>query len=309
MAIVMVAALTACGMPGSGVGETSPQETQIFVADESNNRIVQISNMDGTGWRSLGASGNGVGQFNSPQRVAVDSLGRIYIADTGNNRIVRVNDISGAGWVAFGSSGAGVGQLAYPNTIAVDAQFRIYVLDYNNNRVIRINDMTGAGWVALGAGDCGGVCFGVPNTLTLDLQGRIYIGEGSQVIRLDGMSGSGRTVLETYDGMNPDSLVTPAGLAIDWLGRLYLAGETKLVRFDDMTGAGRVTFLADGSGQGGFSLLMGVTVDANGKIYMVETSHDRISSITDMIGSQWTTLGSYGNGPLQFASPRGIAIY
>ena len=308
-AIVVMTLLSACGTSDSGEGATNPRSTKIIVADRFNNRVVQMSDMYGANWTSVGNHGSGVSQFDAPQRVAFDSLRRISVADTGNNRIVRMNDISGTGWVTFGTYGTGVAEFAYPNAIAVDAQFRIYVLDYNNNRVIRVDDMTGNGWAALGAWDCGGQCFGVPESLALDIQGRIFVGEGSQVIRFDGITGPGRTVLESYDGNDPDTLTSPAGLAIDSLGRIYVAAETKLVRFDDITGSGRVTFRADGSGQGGFLLLMGVAVDSNGQIYMVESSHERVSRIADMSGNHWIALGSYGNGALQFTGPHGIAVH
>lgn len=79
---------------------------RIYVADESNSRIVRVNDMTGAGWTILGTLGIEVGEFKFPAGIFVDGAGRIYVADTGNERIVRVNNMTGAGWTTLDLLGA-----------------------------------------------------------------------------------------------------------------------------------------------------------------------------------------------------------
>src|SRR5688572_29868863 len=58
----------------------------VYVADQSNNRIVKL-NPDGSIALKFGTRGSGDGQFQFPRGVAVDASGNIYVADVNNNRI------------------------------------------------------------------------------------------------------------------------------------------------------------------------------------------------------------------------------
>src|SRR5437867_4154659 len=104
-----------------------PPVPKIYVADESNNRIVRMDDMTGTGWTVLGGppAGSGPNQFNSPSGIFV-SAGQIYVADWNNNRIVRMNDMTGAGWTELGMFGSGPNQFNGPFGIFVSAG-QIYV--------------------------------------------------------------------------------------------------------------------------------------------------------------------------------------
>jgi sugar lactone lactonase YvrE len=90
----------------------------IYVTDTGNNRIVRMDNITGANWSYYGSSGNGVGQFNSPTGIFIDSSGRIYVSDTGNHRIVRFDDFGWTNWVSLGPWGVGINQLKSP-TFAV----------------------------------------------------------------------------------------------------------------------------------------------------------------------------------------------
>ena len=107
--------LSGCGV----VGLLPPAVGQIFVADQSNHRIVRINDMTGAGWTSFGSTGSGVNQFNVPTGIFVNAGGQIFVADQTNHRIVRINDMTGAGWTTFGSLGSGVNQFADPTGIFV----------------------------------------------------------------------------------------------------------------------------------------------------------------------------------------------
>ncbi|HYL65899.1 MAG TPA: 6-bladed beta-propeller, partial [Nitrosopumilaceae archaeon] len=82
----------------------------------------------------FGSAGTGIGQFNNPDGIAVDSLHRIIVADTNNNRI-QVFSSAGNPLFQFGTSGSGIGQFTSPQGVAVDSLGNIYVADTNNNRI------------------------------------------------------------------------------------------------------------------------------------------------------------------------------
>src|SRR5439155_1519826 len=90
-----------------------PPVPKIYVADESNNRIVRMDDMTGAGWTELGMFGSGPNQFNGPFGIFV-SAGQIYVADRNNNRIVRMDSMTGAGWTEFGTFGNGPNQFSSP---------------------------------------------------------------------------------------------------------------------------------------------------------------------------------------------------
>jgi hypothetical protein len=83
---------------------------------------------------TIGAAGNGNGQFNDPEGIAIDSAGNIYVADSGNNRVEKFNK-AGVYQSQFGSPGSGNGQFNFPVGIAFGAGGQIYVTDVGNNRV------------------------------------------------------------------------------------------------------------------------------------------------------------------------------
>ena len=70
-------------------------------------------------------------QLNSPQGVAVDSLGNIYFADTGNHVVRRVSPegvlstVAGTGFRGYSGDGGKAALSALPNSrqgVAVDAE-------------------------------------------------------------------------------------------------------------------------------------------------------------------------------------------
>ena len=83
---------------------------------------------------TIGSAGNGNGQFNDPEGIALDSDGNIYVADSGNNRVEKFNQ-DGAYQSQFGSAGSGNGQFNFPVGIAIGPDGKIYVADVGNNRV------------------------------------------------------------------------------------------------------------------------------------------------------------------------------
>src|SRR5438552_1008848 len=140
-----------------------PPVPKIYVSDESNNRIVRMDDMAGTGWTPFGVFGSGMNQFKFPSGIYVSAAGQIFVTDTSNHRIVRMDNMTGAGWTALGgpSSGSGMSQFNAPFGIFVSAG-QIYVADTSNTRIVRINDMTGTGWTPFGTPGSGMNQFNLP---------------------------------------------------------------------------------------------------------------------------------------------------
>src|SRR5439155_14174130 len=84
-----------------------PPVPKIYVADESNNRIVRMDDMTGAGWTPFGVFGSGPNQFRFPSGIYVSTTGQIFVTDASNHRIVRMDNMTGTGWTAFGTLGSG----------------------------------------------------------------------------------------------------------------------------------------------------------------------------------------------------------
>ena len=114
--------------------------------------IFRIDDISGIGWMTFGSHGTGIGEFQIPWGIYVDSDGKIYIADQNNHRIVQIDDITGSGWIEYGTGpGSGIGEFFHPACITNGTYSNIYITDAGNCRIVRINDMTGAGWAEYGS--------------------------------------------------------------------------------------------------------------------------------------------------------------
>lgn len=88
--------------------------------DQGANRVSKYAS-DGSFVMSWGRTGSGVGEFNVPHDVAIDSQGRVFVGDRANNRI-QIFDQEGNFldvWYQFGR----------PSGIAIGEDDRIYVAD------------------------------------------------------------------------------------------------------------------------------------------------------------------------------------
>src|SRR2546425_8139182 len=123
-----------------------PPVPAIYVADESNNRIVRMDDMTGAGWTPFGTFGSGMNQFRFPSGIFVSAAGQIFVTDAFNHRIVRMDSMTGTGWTALGGppAGSGMNQFNAPFGIFISAG-QIYVADTSNHRIVRMDTMTARG--------------------------------------------------------------------------------------------------------------------------------------------------------------------
>jgi len=163
----------------------------VYVTDSGNQRIQKFDS-SGTflsmwGWGvdngaavfqtctsgcQAGISGNGDGQFNNPNGVAVDS-GDVYVADSDNHRIQKF-DSSGTFLTKWGISGNGDGEFSVPRGVAVDSG-DVYVADSNNNRIQKF-DSSGTFLTKWGISGAGDGEFSFPIGIAADF-GNVYVGD------------------------------------------------------------------------------------------------------------------------------------
>ncbi len=237
--------------------------------------------------------------LDSPQGLALDSIGNLYLADTHNHRIRRIDVVTGiittiAGTGTPGYSGdnsiATTAQITLPTALAFDRNNNLYVADTGNHRVRRIDAST--------------------QIITT------VAGTGTQ-----GFSGdAGPAIAATID--------SPTGLACDASSNLYLADtHNHLIRRIDIT-TGIITTIA-GTGAAGYSgdtaaataanlaLPHGLTIDPNGNLYLADTANHRIRRIDATTGIITTIAGdgtqtfAGDNAPAAAASldsPRSTAL-
>jgi plastocyanin len=286
----------------------------IFVADTANQVIRKIS-PGGTvstfaGTVGIVGSSDGTGtaaKFNYPWGLAVDSAGNLYVGDS-NNHIIRkitpagiVTTIAGLAGVAGSTDGAGAAaRFSHPSGVAVDSQGNIFVSDYSNTTIRKI---TPSGVVSTFAGAPGvyGQADGVgaaarfhyPDGIAIDIFDQLYVVDtGNHTIRKITPAGS----VSTFAGVpqmagNRDSVDGPAlfnspvGIGIEPSGALLITdrGNHAIRR---VTLGGFVTTIAGTSGTSGFQdgpgisaqfkVPIGIAAEANGNIYVVDTSNQVI---------------------------------
>src|SRR5436309_13226473 len=86
-----------------------PPVPKIYVADESNNRIVRMDDMTGAGWTPFGTSGSGPNQFRFPVGIFVSAAEQLMVKTAINQLLMSEDKTSAAGWIILGVGTAGNG--------------------------------------------------------------------------------------------------------------------------------------------------------------------------------------------------------
>ncbi|UCE21640.1 MAG: DUF5011 domain-containing protein, partial [Candidatus Aminicenantes bacterium] len=329
------------GSAGSGDGlfnmprsAAVDSDGNVYVADTSNHRIQKfdsdgvflgwwgLDNDGNTGWHdegsgTIGAYGDGNGQFRSPWGVCVDSDNYVYVADTLNQRIQKFDSSGGfLGWIGrdndlntgwhgpdtdkYGILGTGDGQFFNPYDVAVDIDGNIYVADTYSHRIQKFrSDGVFLGWWGLDDYD--------------------YTGWHDP---LSGTIGD--------DGSEDGQFNYPRGIAVDSDGYVYVADTSnhRIQKFKPTDSEEKYVFDlkwgSNGSGDGQFKLPWGICVDSNSNVYVADMQNHRFQKFNssggllgwwgyDYYDTKWhppgtVAIGAWGSLDGQFWLPYGVAV-
>jgi uncharacterized protein (TIGR03437 family) len=304
----------------------------LYITDYSNYSVRKVTKSTGivttiAGNGSLGFSGDGSSgdgaQLSNILDVVVDNTGNVYIADSLNSRVRRVDPsgtittYAGNGTRGYGGDGGNAtdAQLYFPSGLTVDSAGNLYIADYGNASVRKVTKSTGVITTVAGVGYSvfggapgdGGLAtkafLELPYSVGLDGSGNLYIGDiGSSSIRRVGSSdGKIATYVTNFLAQN---------FAMDPAGSIYYTDQkTNTVR-KILPGGTRLWIGGNGTtgwdGDGGpatsapFNLPYGVSVDANGNVYVADSGNAvirRLAPVPFSIGAVANAANLQGFSP------------
>lgn len=281
---------------------------------------------------TAGSAGDGgpatAAQLNHPRQLAVDVPGNVFIAEVDNHRVRRIDPggiITTVAGTTAGFSGdlgpATAAQMRRPVDVAVDPAGNVFVADLDNHRIRRIDASTGTITTVVGttagfSGDGGPATTAqlfAPYSIAVDGAGNLFIGDlGNQrVRRVDAGTGIITTVAGTgTPGFSGDGgpataaeLYQPIDVTVNAAGDLFVAdfSNHRVRRVDGTTGIITTvigTGVAGSAGDGGLATAaqsdgpVGVTLDADGGLFVVELNNRRVRRIDATTGLVFTVAGT-----------------
>lgn len=313
------------GTDASGVDAPATCAANALCLELLAGRLDNSGSVDGTGSGAL---------FSLPTGVAVDDTGNVYVADYLNFTIRKVSSVgvvttlAGMAGSAGNVDGTGSGaRFSYPSGVAVDGGGNVYVADCGNGTIRQVSSSAvvttlagAAGLVGSADGSRFDARFNCPNGVATDGSGNIYISDldnctvrrltSSGVVTTIAGSASGCCTVAgdvncvSVDGTGSAArFVGPSALALDDAGNLYVADDNAIRK---ITQGGIVTTLAghnesysggsaDGMGSAAsFEIAEGVTVDAQGNVYVADSFYGLIRKVTPQ--GLVTTVAGNGRG-------------
>lgn len=277
----------------------------VYVADAGNGSIRKItpagivSTLAGNGSPGFANGTGSAAQFSAPADVVLDGQNNVYVADFDNNCIRKitpagvVSTLAGTTTKGLANGTGTAARFNAPNGLAIDAQGNLYVADYFNYCIRKVTPAgvvsTWAGTGARGYADGPGntAQFLGPEGLALDAQGNLYVADfGGYRIRkitaagvVSTLAGTGNTGYKDGPGSTAE-LNSPTGICVDKQSNVYFADITNnCIR--KITPDGVVSTLAGSATAGSangpvatarFENPTGLTIDANGILYVTEVS-------------------------------------
>jgi streptogramin lyase len=320
-------------------GMTSDANGNLYVADDLNHTVRKVlpngsvSTLAGKAGYVGAVDGPGaLARFNRPSGVAVDSSGNVYVCDRGNHCIRKISPagevttFAGRLGVSGGNDGsASQARFRQPRGIAVDNNDMIYVADTDSHTIRKIltdgtvSTLAGLSQTTGSSDGLGSLArFNLPVSLCASSGGELFVTDtGNHTIRKVAVTGEVTTFTglagqagNINGGPSVAKFNNPSGVCITQAGDFYVSDRSnRSIR--KITSSGDVTTVTGGGGwingslgAARFSEPTGITMNANGEIYISDCTNFAIRKIG--LDNMVTTLAGrptwgLGNGNLQSA--------
>ncbi len=282
------------GQPGSKAGQFSyprgvavDSHGDIYVADSRNHRIQKIDGKTGKYLLEFGGlfkvdggdrkkvEGTAPGKMQEPNDVTIGPDDMVYVMDTWNSRI-QVFSPKGKNKKVFTTDDG----FFAPRGIVVDPNGFVYVADTGKHRIVKF-DPKGNKIRAWGSkGEKEGE-FNEPIGVALDQAGNLYVADRLN-FRIQVFNSDGQYVKEwPIKGWAKDQIDMEPHLALDKVNSvLYVSdGRGKKVYAYHLDGTLFSTLENDSQNRPLFAVPIGVAVDKDGNLYVVDASMARILKI------------------------------
>jgi len=260
-------------------GEAVNSAGDIWVAEWRGNAVNEY-NPSGSLIGSVSVEGPCTGSLSGPWGLAIDSEGNLWVANSKANDVLEFSATTGACKREVGTAGTGNGQFAYPTSVAVAPSGNIWVSDMGNQRIQQFTK-TGAFVKAIGTPGTFGSGHGeldLPEGVAVDKSGNLWISEPMNA-RVQELSETG-TFLGQVSARAPEA----QSVALDPAnGNMWIADGSNTVREVNASRELLLTLGSAGSGEGQLTGPDGVTVDANGNVWVGDHSPKRVE--------KWTKAG------------------
>ena len=291
-------------------GVATDEDTYTNTASNTHTITLDIFIPIAVHFNSIGRSGSGDSEFNSPRGVAVNDS-HILVADTGNDR-VQIFNIAGSYEDQFGTTfirplgftgPPPAGTFSHLRGITVTPD-NILVADSNNDR-IQIFDLQGDDPIAFGGlGEANGR-FNLPSGITANSTHIIVADTRTHRIQVFDMDGD---FVSKFGGIGTvnNRFNLPGGVAVTPTNIIVADTGNNRVTVYDLDGNYLSKFGRGGSGDTQFSSPTGVAATST-HIIVADTGNNRIQ-VFDLDGNYVYTIGSAGTGRAQFSGPTAIAL-
>lgn len=290
-----------------GPKQIAINDSNLYIADYSNNRIVVLNKADMTYITAYGTTGSGNDNFSGIWGIAVDD-NYIYTSELLNYRIKKLNISDFSFVTSIGSYGTGDTQFYEPHEISIDENY-IYVADYRNNR-IKKHLKSDLNFVSkIGSSGTGNDNFMLPTGIRYKDENTLFVTENSINNRIHVRNPSDLSFNSMIDlsPFNNDGLYLPYGIDIDD-NYLYVAdyGHHRIIKKNksDLSLVASLGGPLLGSGNNSFNQPFDLAVDDD-YIYVTDWTYNQIKQYNKSDLS-WVYNYAPGTGTLRY--PFSIAV-
>jgi sugar lactone lactonase YvrE len=273
---------------GNGINQLSlpmglyvDDDQTVYVADQSNHRIVKWKSGATSGQVFPGGNGNGSGahQLSSPADVLVDKeRDTLIICDNLNSRVVRWPRQNGTSGETIISNISCLG-------LTMDESGSLYVTDVVKHEVRRYRRGESEGTVVAGGNRTGNGLDQLhsPGYVFVDRDHSVYVSDTGNHRVMKWVEGAKQGIVVAGgqgDGNDSTQLSYPSGVVADQLGTVYVGnwGNHRIMRW--VKGATQGNVIVDGNGKGGQSNQLynptGLSFDRHGNLYVSDWGKARV---------------------------------